>query len=68
MISSSFRKVETKNLNSDPRILIFLVLENWESHHQLYIGYLNIRNRDLRHGRVKHLQPALPPRFRVPPN
>ena len=26
MISLSFRKVETKNLNSDPRILIFLVL------------------------------------------
>ena len=26
MFSSSFRKIETKNLNSDPRILIFLVL------------------------------------------
>ena len=26
MISLSFRKIETKNLNSDPPILIFLVL------------------------------------------
>ena len=26
MISLSFQKIETKNLNSDPRILIFLVL------------------------------------------
>ena len=27
MISSSFRKIVTENLNSDPRILIFLVLQ-----------------------------------------
>ena len=26
IISSSFRKIETKNLNSDPRILILLIL------------------------------------------
>ena len=26
MISSNFRKIETKNLNSDPRILVLLVL------------------------------------------
>ena len=41
MISSSFRKIETKDLNSDPRILIFLVLG---TNHQLHISYLNIRS------------------------
>ena len=41
MISLSFRKIETKNLNSDPRILIFLVLG---TNHQLHISYLNIRS------------------------
>ena len=41
MIFSSFRKFETKNLNSDPRILISLY---WKLYHQLHIGYLNIRS------------------------
>ena len=40
-IFSSFRKIETKDLNSDPRILIFLVLG---TNHQLHISYLNIRS------------------------
>ena len=31
MISLSFREIETKNLNPDPRILIFLVLETTSS-------------------------------------
>ena len=37
MISLSSQKIKTKNLNSDPHILTFQVLD-----HQLYIGYLNI--------------------------
>ena len=37
----SFRKTETKNLNSDPRILIFLVLGTISL---LHISYLNIRS------------------------
>ena len=42
MISLSFRKIEAKNLNSDARILNFLVLG---IHHELHmhISYLNIR-------------------------
>ena len=40
MISSGFRKIKTKNLNSDVRILIFLVL----GVPALHIGYLNIRS------------------------
>ena len=40
-ISLSFRKIETNNLNSDPRILIFLVLG---TDYQLHIIYLNIRS------------------------
>ena len=40
-ISISFWKIETKNLNSDPRILVLLVLR---TNHQLHISYLNIRN------------------------
>ena len=41
MISLSFGEIETKNLNSDPRILIFLALG---TNHQLHISYLNIRS------------------------
>ena len=41
MISLSFRKIETKNLNSDPHILIFLVLG---TNHKLHNSYLNIRS------------------------
>ena len=41
MNSLSFRKIEIKNLNSDPRILISLY---WKLYHQLHIGYLNIRS------------------------
>ena len=40
-ISLSFQKIETKNLNSDPRISIFLVLG---TNQQLHISYLNIRS------------------------
>ena len=40
-ISLSFQKIETKNLNSDPCILIFLVLG---TNHQLHISYLNIKS------------------------
>ena len=39
MISSGFQKIEANNLNSDPHILILLVL-----HHQLHISHLNIRS------------------------
>ena len=39
MISSSFWKTETKNLNSDPGILISLALEITS---RIHIGYLNI--------------------------
>ena len=42
MISSSFRKIETKQLNSDPRILIFLVLRTTSP--AAYTGYVNIRS------------------------
>ena len=41
IISLGFRKIETKNLNSNPRILIFFVLG---TNHQLHISYLNIRS------------------------
>ena len=41
MIPLSFRKIETRNLNSDPPILIFLVLG---TKHQLHISNLNIRS------------------------
>ena len=45
MISSGFRKIETKNLNSDPGILIFLVLgTTLPLVSQLRTGYLNIRS------------------------
>ena len=40
-ISLSFQKIATKNLNSDPCILIFLVLG---INHQLHISYLDIRS------------------------
>ena len=40
MISLSFWKIETKNFDSDPRILIFLVLETASS----AAYYLNIRS------------------------
>ena len=39
-ITLSFWKIQTKNLNSDQRILIFLVLG---TNQQLHISYLNIR-------------------------
>ena len=42
MISSSFRKIETKQLNSDPRILIFLVLRTTSP--AAYTAYVNIRS------------------------
>ena len=41
MISSSFRKIETDNLNPDPLILNFLVLGTTLP----AIGYLNSRSR-----------------------
>ena len=41
MIFLSFPKIETNNLNSNPRILILLVLG---TNHQLHISYLNIRS------------------------
>ena len=41
MSSLSFQKIDTKNVNSNPRILIFLVLG---TNHQLHISYLNIRS------------------------
>ena len=42
MISLSFQKIETKNLNRNPSFSISLVLEIL--HHQLHIIYLNIRS------------------------
>ena len=45
MISSSFRKIETKNLNSERGVLIFLVLRTTlPLVAQLRTGYLNIRS------------------------
>ena len=41
MISLSFRKIETKNLNSDP---LFQFSSYWELHHQLHISYLSTRS------------------------
>ena len=41
MFSLSFRKIETKNLNSDPHILILVVLGITSL---LHISYLNIRS------------------------
>ena len=41
MITLSFRKIETKNLNLDPRILIFLVLGTMSPAAH---SYLNIRS------------------------
>ena len=42
MISSNFREIETKNLNSDLCILTFLALGT--KSRAAYIGYLNIGN------------------------
>ena len=39
MISLSFQKIETKNLNLDPRILVFRALGT-----TLHISYLNNRS------------------------
>ena len=41
IICSSFRKIETKKLNSNEYILIFLVLETTST---AALGYLNIRS------------------------
>ena len=49
-ISLSFRKIETKNLNSDSRILIFLLLG---TNYQLQISYLNIRSDHDREGATR---------------
>ena len=41
MSSLSFPKIETKNLNSHPGILIS---SHWELRHQLHSAYLSIRS------------------------
>ena len=49
-ISLTFRKIETKNLNPDSRILIFLLLG---TNYQLQISYLNIRSDHDREGATR---------------